>query len=81
MRDQKEPNKPSGFVWSVKKSGDLEVFHNGILASVLRGETAVKVLATLNSAEPEAQQETLARVTGNYKHGNERQAKNHPRNR
>jgi hypothetical protein len=78
---EKEPNKPTGFVWSVKKSGDVEIFHHGILATVLRGEAANKAVNSLNAATPEEQQEILARVTGNYKRGNERQAKNHPRNR
>lgn len=80
MINQGEPNKPTGFTWSVKKSGDVEVFHHGILATVLRGDAATKTLTVLTSATVEDQQQTLARVTGNYKHGNERQAKNHPRN-
>jgi hypothetical protein len=76
-----DSKKPTGFVWSVKRSGDIEVFHHGILATVLRGDTAVKTLASLTGATEETQQGILARVTGNYKHGNERQARNHPRNK
>ena len=73
-------NEPSGFIWEAKNSGDLEIFHNGILASTLRGETAAKTIVSLNSSTTEKQQQILARITGNYKHGNERQAKSHPRN-
>ena len=42
----------------------------------LRGVVARRFLANLEGSDP---QQIMARVTGDYKHGNERTAKNHPR--
>lgn len=80
-RGNLEPNKPNGFTWIVRVNGEVEVLHHGRVATVLRGETATKVLASLTTSGADQQQEILARVTGNYRRGNERQARNHPRNR
>lgn len=68
---------PDGFHYEVRKSGDVVVFHHGRQATVLRGRRAVDFLGEVDD-DP---QEVMARVTGNYKRGNERQARNHPRNR
>ncbi|BCY10083.1 hypothetical protein [Actinoplanes sp. L3-i22] len=69
---------PEGFTYRVRKNGEVEVLHHGRPASVLRGAAATRFLADVASGDP---QELMARVTGNYRHGNERAAKNHPRNR
>ena len=69
---------PEGFAYRVRKNGDVEVLHHGRAAVVLRGAAAARFLIDVESDDP---QELMARVTGNYKHGNERTAKNHPRNR
>ncbi|MEO7269847.1 MAG: hypothetical protein ABIW49_11640 [Knoellia sp.] len=45
---------------------------------MLRGRKAADFLEDVEAGDD---QELMARVTGNYKHGNERTAKNHPRNR
>ena len=54
---------------------------NGKLISNLQGSKAETLIGQLNALEFAAQQQLLARETGNYKRGNERQSKNHPRNR
>jgi hypothetical protein len=69
---------PEGFSYRVRKNGDVEVLHHGRPAAVLRGVAAARFLADVESDDP---QELMARLTGNYKHGNERTASNHPRNR
>lgn len=70
-------NPPSGFEY--RSAGqDVVISHHGRRATVLRGDAARRFLAEVGSGDP---QELMARVTGNYKHGNERRAKNHPRNR
>ena len=69
---------PEGFSYRVRKNGDVEVLHHGRPAAVLRGAAAARFLTGVGDDDP---QELMARVTGNYKHGNERTAKNHPRNR
>jgi hypothetical protein len=72
------PGAPEGFSYCVRKNGDVEVLHHGRPATVLRGAGAARFLTDVESDDP---QELMARVTGNYKHGNERTARNHPRNR
>jgi hypothetical protein len=78
-----EPLEPHdlGFTYRVRKNGEVEILHHGRLASTLRGHDAEDFkLEALDERSAEAQQ-LMARVTGNYKHGNERKASQHPRNR
>jgi hypothetical protein len=71
-------NAPEGFTYRIRKNGDVEMLHHGRPAGVLRGAKAARFLADVDNEDP---QELMARLTGNYRHGNERAAKNHPRNR
>lgn len=67
---------PEGFDYVVR--GDQVVIsHHGRTATTLRGWRAQVFLEDLESGDP---QELMARLTGNYRRGNERQARNHPRN-
>lgn len=59
---------PSGFVFTVRGER-VEIRHNGRLAATLRGSAASKFLAEVERGDP---QHLMARVTGNYKRGNER---------
>ena len=68
---------PAGFSWKQRKNGTVVILHNGAVATTLRGRKAEDFLA---EAEVSDDQELMARVTGNYKRGNERQARSHPRN-
>lgn len=70
-----------GFRHRSRKSGDIEILHRGRLAATLRGRSAEKFKhRTEGLSGPEAQQ-LMARLTGSYKRGNERTAREHPRNR
>lgn len=60
---------PTGFDYSVRKNGDVVVTHRGRQATVLRGSRAEKFLADVGRRDP---QHLMARVTGNYKRGNDR---------
>jgi len=62
---------------SSPKSTTVRITHHAKPATVLRGPRAAEFLAEVDN-DP---QEVMARWTGNYKRGNERTAKNHPRNR
>lgn len=72
------PGTPSGFSFRVRKNGDVELLHRGRPAGVLRGAAAARFLVEVAEEDP---QELMARLTGNYRHGNERVARDHPRNR
>ena len=67
-----------GFAYVVRKSGDVVVTHHGATAAVLRGRAAERFLAEVERSDDP--QLTMARVTGNYRRGNERTAARHPRN-
>ena len=69
--------EPSGFRFTERGDGSVVVTHDGRVAAVLRGQRAGKFLAEV-ADDPQL---VMARWTGNYKHGNERIARNHPRNR
>lgn len=59
---------PSGFEFSV--IGDrVEIRHNGRRAVTLRNAAAQKFLADVEVRDP---QHLMARLTGNYRRGNER---------
>lgn len=69
--------RPDGFDYVVR--GDQVVItHHGRSATTLRGWRAQEFLEDVAAQDP---QELMARLTGNYRRGNERQARNHPRNR
>ena len=68
---------PDGFDY-IERGDDVVITHRGKPATTLRGGRAT---AFLEDVEREDPQELMARLTGNYRRGNERQAGNHPRNR
>lgn len=76
-----DPVGPLGFTHRRRKNGDVEVLHHGRLAATLRGADALDFLAEVDGADTASAQQLMARLTGNYKRGNERQASQHPRNR
>jgi hypothetical protein len=70
-----------GFTYRTRKGGDVEVLHRGRVAATLRGAEALDFLAEAESGGVADGQQLMARLTGNYKRGNERLASHHPRNR
>jgi hypothetical protein len=60
---------PSGFAYTVRKNGEVAITHERRHATTLRGVKARKFLDQVETADP---QQLMARVTGNYKRGNER---------
>ncbi|MFK7918776.1 MAG: hypothetical protein AB8G14_11895 [Ilumatobacter sp.] len=70
--------KAGGFDWEQRKNGDVVISHHGRSAATLRGQRADEFLEDLTHGDA---QDLMARLTGNYKRGNERQSRRHPRNR
>lgn len=77
--------RPTGFSYRVRGGGsdaEVAIDHHGRPAAMLRGRRAAEFLDTVSDDGDEpADQELMARLTGNYRHGNERTAREHPRNR
>lgn len=70
------PN-PSDFSYVTRADGTIVITHRRRKAATLRGERAAKFAEEVESGDA---QEVMARWTGAYKFGNERTARNHPRN-
>lgn len=67
---------PQGFEYIEQRDGTVLITHRGRKATVLRGGRAQEFLDEVDQ-DP---QQVMARWTGNYKRGNERLARQHPRN-
>ena len=80
MQDLADPHD-LGFTYRIRKSGDVEILHHGRLASTLRGTDAADFKQEVQEESCGEAQQLMARITGNYKNGNERTASEHPRNR
>jgi hypothetical protein len=61
-----------------ERGGEVLITHRGRKAATLRGKAAARFLEDVARGDP---QQVMARATGNYRRGNERLAKSHPRNR
>ena len=68
--------RPEGFEYE-QHGDEVVVLRHGRRATVLRGRRAQVFLEDVEAGDA---QELMARVTGNYRRGNERQAREHPRN-
>lgn len=66
---------PDGFDYIVRGE-QVVISHHGRHATTLRGRRAQAFLQDVESEDP---QHLMARLTGNYRRGNERLARNHPR--
>ena len=70
-----------GFDFQKSKDGNVIIKHHGKLATNLRANKAAEFMTEMKLSSFAKQQQIMARITGNYKHGNEKHAKTHPRNR
>lgn len=69
---------PHGFSYRRLHDDTVLITHQGRSAATLRGPRAEKFLAEAESGDA---QPVMARWTGSYTCGNERTARDHPRNR
>ncbi|WP_313356570.1 hypothetical protein [Microbacterium sp.] len=67
---------PHGFE-HVVRGDEVVILHHGVRAATLRGAKADDFLDRVRSEDPQL---LMARMTGNYRRGNERAARLHPRN-
>ena len=67
---------PSGFEFAVR-GDEVVIRHHNATATVLRGVRATEFLEQVAHGDSQL---LMARVTGNYRRGNERTARQHPRN-
>ena len=61
---------PTGFSYAVQRQGEVVVIrHRGRVAATLRAAAAARFLTEVERGDP---QQLMARLTGNYRRGNER---------
>ncbi|CAG0955013.1 hypothetical protein BURK1_00408 [Burkholderiales bacterium] len=68
------------FSFHARANGDVAIRRGARIVTVLRGRRASEFLARMLAVSPGERQLAMARVTGNYRRGNERAAVDHPRN-
>ena len=69
--------RASGFEFQLR-GDEIMIRHRGKDAVTLRGGAATTFLEDVERGDP---QDVMARATGNHRRGNERVARQHPRNR
>lgn len=70
----------NGFTYDVR-GGQVVISHRRVVATHLRGDAARRFLADIDACGDQEAQQLMARVTGNYRRGNERAGKQSPRGR
>jgi len=70
-----------GFTFIETKKSEIIINHYGRRATTLRSLRAIEFKENIDNLTVAQQQHLMARLTGNYKRGNERLAKKHDRNK
>lgn len=60
------------FDFQITKDGRVLIYWDNRLIMTLKGQAATKLITKLDGADETAIQLALAKVTGHFKHGNER---------
>ena len=76
-----EGDSDLGFVHTVAKNGNVLINREGKLVTILRGSKAADFAEKMQVLDFGRQQQLMARMTGNYKRGNEKLSRNHLKNR
>jgi methyl coenzyme M reductase beta subunit len=69
-----------GFTFLTHASDRVTISHDARVVTVLRGQAAVDFIGKVKRVDAHTAQLLMAKVTGNYRRGNERTARAHPRN-
>ena len=72
MKDGSNQLQRNTFSYRTHKNGNVVIYWNELQAAILRGRSAEKFLAKVEYAEEQEAQLLMAKVTGNFKRGNER---------
>ncbi len=67
------------FDYNVSKNGKVFINWNGKMIMIINEKDSAKLLKKMENASNHDVQLILAKATGNFKHGNEKQAKNFKR--
>jgi hypothetical protein len=70
--DKRGKLKEQPFTYRTTKDGKVFIQWRGKQIMILKGEAAEKFITAIEQAEDQQAQLLLARVTGHFKHGNEK---------
>ena len=77
--EQPDPLASMPFSYATRKDGSIVISYRTAPVTVLRGRSAERFAARVADAEATSAQQLMARATGNFKRGNEREATRSPR--
>ena len=60
------------FSYTTTKDGKVFIYWQGKLSKTIKGKDACKFLNRIITSSPQEQQMVMAKITGNFKRGNER---------
>jgi len=69
-----DPLAARPFSWVARADGTVIISHRGTPVTTLRGKVAAGFLTRVAGADDAAAQRHMARITGNFKRGNERRS-------
>ena len=77
MSENSEKNSLEDFPFSFRKykNGSVSVFYKEREVTILKGKNAESFVTKIESTDDLEAQMVMAKITGNFKHGNERQGK------
>lgn len=73
--EQKNPFEDAPFAYRAYKNGNVSIYWKSKEVTVLKGNGAQRFLAGIDGAGEYEKQLAMAKVTGNFKRGNEREGK------
>ena len=77
--ERPDPLGSMPFSYSTRRDGSILISYHTAPVTILRGRSAERFTARIAEADATASQQLMARATGAFKHGNEREGKSSPR--
>ena len=74
-----DPLESMPFSFTNRSDGSIVISYRSAPVTILRGRSAERFASRIAGADDAASQQLMARATGNFKHGNEREGKRSPR--
>jgi hypothetical protein len=74
-----DPLSSQPFSYATRADGSIVISYRTAPVTILRGRSAERFTARLADADAAAAQQLMARATGNFKRGNEREGRGSPR--
>ncbi len=70
-----DPLAERPFSWQSRADGTIVILYHDAPVTLLRGQRALRFRDRVAAADPAMAQQVMARATGNFKRGNERDGK------